>query len=374
MRRVWSFIKVVPAPLWVIIGLAVAISFFYWQNFSVFGFYFRDPDPEQLFYQTLERNLNSRSVTLRSQVTLKLDGLTINLLTNDLQLGFQDHPQGRWAQRSLVYHSLLSQHYPDQAQLANYQDRGIESLPQQEWYHQQVLASQEEMYMRHWFSVQPPRSDWQQLSADPLDPLPQSQDWYAVPFQESTFQESVYHFLIGATASDGFLFGALDKSQRRALMKQLRQAYSLNLEELDTFYQDGRLHYRYRVRLKGNQFVLAFIDYYNLQIPTESEQFERNEQLFIRQDVVYDVVLDVDKRQFVQIRHPVVLHSSEYQNYLLLSHQYSLLIYDLQVNQQLPLMVETTIVDQHQRLKALVAPAAKALPSNRLGEEELADD
>ena len=369
VKKKQTFIKRFPKALWVVLFLILVTALLYWLNLPLLGFYLRQPDTQTVFWQTMDKNLKSSQVSLKSAVTTSVQGQPVLVLENELKLNLQGAKTGFWSQGNLVFDEGINEVYPNPDQVGNYAQLGVKELPKQDWYHQEVLVFDQQMYMRHYFKANPEISNWQTLVDDPLADLPQSEQWYEVPLRADSARENVYNFLVGQPASDALFYGSLNEAQRRDFIELLRSAYEVNWRQVESFYEGKDLHYKYQVRLDHQNFSTALIDFYNLHIEKEEDKFGADQSVFQPQDVVYEIIIDVKRRKVTKVRHGVVVPLTNYDNYLALRHQHSPLIYYLtRLDSELLLRVETKIVSQNQALE-LKKPHSLPIPSRKIGGE-----
>ena len=369
---IWSLLARLPKPLWALFFCILVLALLYGLNPPLFGFYLRQPDSQAVFWQTMEKNLQSQQISLKSQVSLSLEQKSIEVLENSLQLDLGQQVRGSWSQKTLAFDQVINRHYPNPDQVDNYKQLGVSQLPVQDWYHQAVLALDEEMYMRHFFQARPSIADWQSIVDDPLAQLPQSERWYRVPLETDSLRENVYNFLIGLPASDALFYGDLPQKERQAFLRQLRRAYRVDWRNFESFYQDKDLYYKYQLKLDHENFSKALIEFYNLQIEKEADKLDSDQSIFLHQEVNYEIIIDVKRRQVSKVRHGVVVPLTKYDNYLSLRHQYSPLIYYLdRIDERLVMRVETNVVSQNQVLE-FSKPKSLPLPLNK--ETEVVDD
>lgn len=361
MKKKGLFITKILHPVWVLsfLGVAtlVALTSVYIFNIPIFGNYVRTPSPERIFWRTMDQNLRSQTVELKSRIHFSLANQEIEVLRSDLKLIFDPVRQSAFKQQNLIFDRDIHAAYPNKEQVDNYRKLGVKILPKQDWYQQEALDIDQQLYMRHFFFTKPKRDDWQALVEDPLEALPQSGQWYHIPATD----EGLYIFSATLPTGDGLFYANLDSSDRKAFLRQLRQAYNVRWQDVDAFDIEGRLHYQYSLRFNHQHFNTALIDYYNLQTTDPDLKIDSQTNLLRRQEVVYNLVVDAVRHRVVSVEHEAIVPLADYRHYLALVHQYSPLIHDLKSRFKLSLKVRTTLVSQNRPL-VLQPPQAMPIP------------
>ena len=160
---------------------------------------------------------------------------------------------------------------------------------------------------QHDLYTQPVREDWRNHFNASFTTLPPGAQWYVKNIQTPAAID-FQHFLMSATANNGFLYGKLEAESRHQVMSALRDAYRVDFTDTNTFRRDGRLLYEYKVDLDPSQFGNAFIKYFNANIADPNQRIEISDAdlqgVFFGQDIIYTVLVDVWSRQIVRIDYP----------------------------------------------------------------------
>ena len=286
--------KSVSVPLAFVLGLLfmlVALGIFWLAGRAV--------SEETVFWQAIDNNLNSRSLILDTEV--KVPGVRLaGIVILNSQLGFNFAPETSfgWRQAALRYDQGLANTYGFGPRSDQYYE---------EWYEQTSCGSGTDVYLRHDLHARPTPDGWrEQLDSLGLQPA-FGQDVTRVATEGP---DSLQHFMMHSLANGSILLhGKLPPEERRAIVDQLRAAYSVDFENVRTVKAGGRLLYEYDVEVDYGLFVPAFVAYFNATLADESQRRELPAgEATGNRSVTHTVVVDAWSRQITEVRHPLELH------------------------------------------------------------------
>ena len=267
----------------------------------------RQPPAEAVFWQTVERNLQTNSLVSETEILLPSANLT--LMNSQTQLSFKPEVKADF-----------------------YQTLNLDQPPDQEWLWQYLRNFNQDVYFKHYLQTQPVLEDYLNFVHDSsqigaYDP----QTWYHPADLDLNQTNNLQLYLMTVLASDGFLFANFDAESRQKLLASLRDAYVIDFQKTNSYHNQGRLFYEYQVRLDYPRFGQALIEYADLHISSAAQKYanqlssERQAQLLTPQDTVYTVVIDVYARRIFEIKYnyslPFVfsyLQLANYNNFVLL--------------------------------------------------------
>ena len=354
MLKIKALLKRTPRPILVFLFIIVSLILI-----NAFWLLNKSPSPENVFWQTLDNNLNSQSVILETKTEIDLPGSDNRiLLDNNLALSFAPEVATKFDQKILSYDQLLASYYVNPQQVDTYGVFGVEDLPPQEWYEQNSYSFNDLIYARHDLYTEPRQDDWRDNFNDGFKSLPLGETWYK-KISEEDLKAHFQYFLMFSVASDGFLYGKIEPSARAEIMEELKGAYKIDFETVKSSRKDGRLYYEYDVRLDYGQLGVAFLEYLNANIADEDKKLVFNEEearktFAGQQDTNYKVLIDVWARQITQIRYPymvrpIISQQIDPEDFSISPH-FSAIIRDFIINTNLKINVTTNILSQNHRL------------------------
>ena len=353
--KIWPTLPKIPTPVFVIIFSTVAVF-----GTAAFWFWFWAPEPEHVFWQTVEDNLSSRSVSFETRVWLDLpEQADVLLLDNRLDMNFETGG-AYFRQKTLFYDSSISKHYSNPLQLAQYSRAGLETPPDQEWYEQECYITRAGAWARHDLYTRPAQDDWRQLFASGSETPPWGEEWQNFDLNVNNFL-SWQHFLMISGTSGGFFYGHLnDVNARAELLSLLHRAYKVDFSRTRSFRRHGRPFYEYQVGFDQALLGQAFVYYFN----AHAEAIGLEERLdltpdqaaniFLVEDSSHTVVIDAWSARIASIEHPLEIGPGWLAQGLtedfVVVPLLSPIIGDATLKTRLPLTVKTSIAAQDQRL------------------------
>ena len=322
----------------------------------------RPPDPEAVFWQTVEGNLRSKSVSLQTEVRLDLPDRPGSLVLEDRwEMVFGEAPQARLSQQALFYDRLFSQQTGSDW-LEQLGEERLEQLPEQVWYGQSTRIRPEAVWASHDLSARPPVDDdgWLELFSDGTEVPAVGGGWRKFSGTEAAQWQ---HFLMATASYSGFFYGRLDNPLQRAeVMEHLRQAYRVDFEKVRSVQRQGRLLYEYRVAFDQQALGRAFISYFNLHLAaSEADDLRLPPELaanvFLLEGIEHTVLIDARTRQITGISQPISIGPGWFVRELTGSFIVAPLLAPVVGNASFEgaqsLSLETRLVSQNQRLEVL---------------------
>ena len=295
----------IPTPVFIIAITAgvvfSTIAFFVWSW---------TPDPEKVFWRTVENNLDSRSVSLETEVWLGLpEEADILLLNNSLEMDFR-HGGLRFQQETLFYGENVPGQYVNPLQLEQYHQAGLAEPPAEEWYEQECYILPAGVWARHDLYTRPSQADWSRLFGGSEENPPWGGGWRRFGLDGNNFL-SWQHFLMISATSGGFFHGSLPPEERAEVVRLLKQAYEVDFSRTRTFRRSGRPFHEYQVSFDQAALGRAFVYYFNAQaeaIGLEERLSLGSEQtanIFQVRDISHTVVIDAWSGRITKIEHPL---------------------------------------------------------------------
>lgn len=291
-----SFLKKTPKPVLVFFSL-----FFLLIIVFVFWLFNKSPSAEDVFWQTIDNNLNSQSVILDTKVLVDLpQKKDLVVLDNQLSLSFAPDVGSSFRQQILTYDKTIAKHNNQESDTAESQAK-TNHLNKQ-WYEQNSSSFNNSVYFKHSVYGQPEGENLIEGSE-----LNLADQWYKQDI-ESLTASNFQHFLMASSSINGFLYGKLTAPQRAQIISDLAIAYQVDFDNTDSYWEDGRLFYQYEVEVDWQKFGIAFVNYFNANIADEEHRIEIDDinaqNIFANQRINYTVVIDVLSRQIVAIEYP----------------------------------------------------------------------
>ena len=353
MLKVWPTLPKIPTPVLVIVFSAAAVF-----GVAAFWLWLWAPEPEQVFWRTVENNLNSQSVSFETRVWLDLpEQADALLLDSRLDLDFEAGG-AYFFQKTLFYDASISEYYSNPLQLAQYSQAGLEAPPAQEWYEQECQITPLAAWARHDLYTQPLRDDWRQLFGGGFQDPPWGGDYQRFDFSDDNFL-SWQHFLMVTASSSGFFYGRLDGDARAELLSLLRRAYKVDFNRTQVFRRHGRPFYEYQVGFDQVALGQAFVYYFNAHAEAIGLEEKLNltpdqaSNIFLVEDSSHTVIIDAWSEQVVSLEHPLEIGPGWLAQGLsedfIVAPLLSPIIGDAALAAQLPLTVKTSIAAQNQR-------------------------
>ena len=320
----------------------------------------RAPNQQEVFWQTIENNLSSRSVSFETQIELDLpDQASPLILDNRLDLSFETQPSAHFKHQILFYDHNIAQQTDAYLQTEQYLLAGLENPPEQEWYAQEGQITQEAVWIRHDLYAQPPDDNWHQLFGRSFVQVPLGAAWSEFKLDDNEYLDW-QHFLMTTSSSSGFFYGRMNSQERAGLMELLRQAYKVDFAQVRSFSQNGRQLYEYQVSFDQVALGRAFVYYFNAHI-SDSNDFEKLElppnllnNIFQFEGLTHKLVVDVRARQIAYIEYPISISPGWFARDLtddfVVVPLFSPIVRDAVLKNFLPLRARTRIVAQNQHL------------------------
>ena len=353
--KVWPESPKIPTPIYVIVFLSAVIF-----GAAAFWIWFWSPEPEQVFWQTVEDNLSSRSVSFETRVWLDLpEQADVLLLDNRLDLNFETGG-AYFQQKTLFYDSSISEHYSNPLQLAQYSQAGLDTPPAEEWYEQECYITRLGAWARHDLYSRPALDNWHQLFGSGSEEPPWGGDWQNFDLAGNNFL-SWQHFLMISSTSGGFFYGHLDDAATRAeLLSLLHRAYKVDFSRTRMFRRYGRPFYEYQVEFDQAALGQAFVYYFNAHAEAIGLKGRLNltpdqaANIFKVEYLSHTIVIDAWSDRIVSIEHPLKIGPGWLAQGLtedfVVVPLLSPIIGDAILETRLPLTVKTSVAAQNQRL------------------------
>ena len=345
-------------PLVFLALLAVAGGLIFWS-------WSRPPDPEAVFWQTVEGNLRSKSVSMQTEIRLDLPDRPKSLvLENQWEMAFGAVPAAQFNQRALFYDQLFAQQRNDN-QLEQLSQAQASQLPEQVWYHQAVRVRPSAVWARQSLSAEPAVDDdgWRNFFSDGTEDPVIDGDWKSFEVEEAVRWQ---HFLMTAASYSGFFYGRLDNpSQRAEVMEQLRQAYRVDFEQSRSLRRQGRLLYEYRVAFDQAALGQAFISYFNFHLAASGSEAlflspDLAANIFLFEELEHTVLIDAAARQITGIQQPLSINpgwvARGLSDSFVVAPFLAPVVGNAFLEDGLPLSIETRLIAQNQHLE--IAPPA----------------
>ena len=345
----------VSKPLFVIVTILILVcgSFAFW-------LLNRAPNHQQVFWQTIENNLSSRSVSFETQIEFDSPDQSGELiLDNRLDLSFETQPSAHFKHQILFYDHNIAQQTDASLQTEQYFLAGLEKPPEQEWYAQEGQITQEAVWIRHDLYTQPPNDNWNRLFGQSFVQVPLGAAWKEFKLDDNEYLDW-QRFLMATSSSSGFFYGRLNSQERAGLMELLRQAYKVDFTQARSFSENGRQLYEYQVSFDQAALGRAFVYYFNAHI-SDSNDLEKLElppnllnNIFRFEGLTHKLVVDVRARQIAYIDYPIAISpgwsARDLTEDFVVVPLFSPIVRDAVLQNFLPLRVRTRIVAQNQRL------------------------
>ena len=285
----------------VILSVSAAVVFVGWLAWNLL-----QPSFEKVFWQTVEDNLSSRSLSVSTTIEVDSPTGSLEILNNQLQLSFAPEASAGWQQTSLLYDKALAQHYLNPGQIERLEE--LDQIPDQELYRQTAFSLGSSVYFQHQIETRPLIEDWTDQYATTLEGgASLDGSWYRRQLLVHPI-DSLQRFLMNALSTHGFLYGYLDYEARQPLLEQLRQVYIVDFDDGQSFWLAGRLYYQYELRLNYAEFGQVLVDYFNAHIASEEQRVELTEEevrsLLRPQPAAYTVTVDVWARRITEVSYP----------------------------------------------------------------------
>ncbi|MCY4088722.1 MAG: hypothetical protein OXF49_01140 [Candidatus Saccharibacteria bacterium] len=320
----------------------------------------RKPPAEAVFWQTVERNLQTNSLATTTEIILPSADLT--LLNAQTQLNFRSSAEADFQQQSLIYHQDLVDYYINYQQVNIYKNLNLDQPPNQEWLWQYLRNFDQDIYFKHHILTQPILEDYLNFINNSNQPGAYGQKWYKPTDLQLTQTDNLQLYLMTLLSTDGFLHGNFDAKARQKLMDLLKSAYKIDFDKTKVFHKNNKLFYEYQFKLDYAKFGQALIEYADLHIQAEDQKYhnqlspEQQAQLLTHQDTIYTVVVDVYARRITEIRYdyaiPFVnyyLQLADYNDFILIPRHSNVINTLLRLG-DLGLTVKTTLYNYDQRL------------------------
>ena len=378
LKGISSVIRITSRPRRVIlVGLFLVLGALIWLGVS------RSlPTPADVFWDTIELNLQTKSLKLAPSIHLhhaRRDG-QLTLLDSQISFNFRPETQLEASQASLIYHQHLSDYYINPQQATIYQDIGLPQPPEAEWLYQDVRNLDNQAYFRHRLETQPAFEEYARYldRSQSQELAPWGGAWYKPPLAGLDYPQlsNLQLYWMTAVSTSGFLFGYIEDPTRQPILENLRLAYNVDFDNMKTYRLDGRLMYEYQFTLNYDEFSRALVAYHDSHIRDYQQKAatiltaEGQSVLRLRpQPTVYTVVIDADARQIVSVSHdyavPFVapyLSFSSYNDFVLVPYS-SVVIQSLAAIDGVELEVRMIVSDYNQRLDIDQPRNFQTLPS-----------
>ena len=266
----------------------------------------RNPSFKNTFWQTMEANLQSRSLSLNSQINWQSE--TDKSIIQSIKADFSFSPQASldFEQSSLIRTSDSC--LPTQGQLR----KNALDLEERR-YIQSLRILEGETYFSH-------DCDFQFINdLSEYKPKPNSQklkygQWHKSDITLRKNAELQVYFLTWL-AYNGFFYGYLNPAQRKDILNHLEEFYLVDWQN-DTlaYHQNGRLYYEYKLKIDRSKLGSAFLKYHNLHIVNfyEADSFSEEDidkyfkTAFPNHSTEYTLVIDAYAQEIKSIKGSVI--------------------------------------------------------------------
>lgn len=275
--------KKMPLAFWVIITGLIIIVIFY----GLWFWLLRVPNPQTVFYQTLDQNLKTQNLTSTTEINTVLNNAQFNLSTSTLKMDLKNN-QLSYSQTSLRDFILANKNTPL-------------SEADQIHYSQQIFQDKSNIYFQHDVSPQRYRQAWEQ--ARPA----YGSGWYQIK-QTSITQplDNFNLYLMTIYLTNGIGFAHLNDEQRQVLINELKSIYVIDFNNVDQSRVDGRLLYTYKVQLKPQAFENFIESYVNLHASNPDQKHTKGSSTPFAQNFSYTITIDALSRRITQIEYDFV--------------------------------------------------------------------